>query len=572
MIATDKRVAFLKKIHLFHGMDEAHLRAAAEQMVEQSVEAGMTLVEQGTRAETFYIIFEGEFAVNRQLEGGKQRLLATFVGGDYFGEEGLLMRSKRTATVTASKPGLVLRLDREQFNELLRKAPDLRHNLEIAVSSRRLSRRMRFKWVRPGEVIYFLARKHWVVLAQALVMPLIGVLIGGSALAFGLWNQSTIAQLIGGGFLLAMVGLCIWRWLDWGNDYYIVTNRRVVWIEKIIGIYESRQEAPLSTILSVGVETLQIGRIMDFGNVVVRTFVGRIVFTNVIHPKQAGAMVEEHWKRTKEASVADEDVAMRQTLRAKLGLPPLPAAAQKAALEPDQKQAPAVYRPGPLNLFSRNIFSTRFADSETITYRKHWFVLIRQSQVPLAILLLSLIGIGYLVYLLLTNGQAAPVPGALIQNPDTLIKDGLVALALIFVAALLWWGYEYWDWTNDIFQVTPEQIIDIDRTPLGSERRRAAPLENILSTDYQRIGLMGNLFNFGTVRITVGGAQLDFNEVANPATVQSDIDRRRMERLAKKKSAEQAAERDRMAEWLATYHRSAGELRDLERLKPPDPE
>jgi len=43
----------------------------------------------------------------------------------------------------------------------------------------------------------------------------------------------------------------------------------------------------------------------------------------------------------------------------------------------------------------------------------------------------------------------------------------------------------------------------------------------------------------------------------DPATVQSDIDRRRMARSAQQRAAQIAGERDRMAEWLATYHRSA---------------
>jgi hypothetical protein len=51
----------------------------------------------------------------------------------------------------------------------------------------------------------------------------------------------------------------------------------------------------------------------------------------------------------------------------------------------------------------------------------------------------------------------------------------------------------------------------------------------------------------------------------DPATVQSDIDRRRMARSARKKEVEIAAERDRMAEWLATYHKSSQDFRDEEK-------
>jgi hypothetical protein len=123
------------------------------------------------------------------------------------------------------------------------------------------------------------------------------------------------------------------------------------------------------------------------------------------------------------------------------------------------------------------------------------------------------------------------------------------------------------DWSNDKFEVTPEQIIDIDRKPFGTESRNAAQLENILGTNYERRGILGNLFNFGTVHITVGGSKLAFEDVIDPATVQSDIDRRRMARTAKKNEGAVAAERERMAEWLATYHHSAEDFRKEEEGK-----
>jgi hypothetical protein len=130
---------------------------------------------------------------------------------------------------------------------------------------------------------------------------------------------------------------------------------------------------------------------------------------------------------------------------------------------------------------------------------------------------------------------------------------------------LAWFSYMVMDWSNDKFEVTNDQIIDIDRKPFGTETRNAAPLEGILGTFYERKGILGNLFNFGTVYISVGGSKLAFENVMDPASVQSDIDRRRMARSARKKEGEVAAERDRIAEWLATYHRSVQDFRDEEK-------
>jgi uncharacterized membrane protein YdbT with pleckstrin-like domain len=143
---------------------------------------------------------------------------------------------------------------------------------------------------------------------------------------------------------------------------------------------------------------------------------------------------------------------------------------------------------------------------------------------------------------------------------------------LSFVPFVLWLLYEVIDWSNDKFEVTNEQIIDIDRKPFGTETRNAAQLESILGTNYERRGLLGNIFNYGTVYITVGGSKLAFEDVIDPATVQSDIDRRRMARRAQKEQGAINAERERMAEWLATYHRSSRDFFEEENKNNRKPE
>jgi hypothetical protein len=141
------------------------------------------------------------------------------------------------------------------------------------------------------------------------------------------------------------------------------------------------------------------------------------------------------------------------------------------------------------------------------------------------------------------------------------VVDGFsLAILIALVPLILWLIYEVLDWSNDQFEVTPEQIIDLDRKPFGTQTRNAAQLESILGIESRRIGILGEIFNYGSVYITVGGTQLVFEDVIDPASVQSDIDRRREARRAKQDEAKVAAERERMAEWLATYHKSSQEF------------
>jgi len=55
--------------------------------------------------------------------------------------------------------------------------------------------------------------------------------------------------------------------------------------------------------------------------------------------------------------------------------------------------------------------------------------------------------------------------------------------------------------------------------------------------------------------------------VLDPAIVQSDIDRRRLRRISSKKALEKEDERNRMANWLAAYHRNVDDFRREQELK-----
>lgn len=571
-IETSARVAFLKKIHLFYGLEDDELAAVAEKLGEQSYDTGQVIFEQGEEAKSFYLIYDGSVRIMHK-EGGNEFQLALLVKNDYFGEMPLAAHRRRSGTATALTDMRLLVLSRTDFDGLYKRAPQLRLNLEVALRSRILARKLRFKWLRSDEAVYFLARKHPVVLLEMLILPILAL---GLPLAF-FYGFLTIAPflivlLAAALSLIVAAGWIVWTVLDWGNDYYIVTNQRAVWLEKVIGIYESRQESPLSTILSVNVETDQLGRIFDYGNVIVRTWVGRIPFNNVSHPEQAQHMIEEYWHRTEDISKEVAKDAMKEAIRRKLGIaappkPESPPPSQPAPVPAKKKPASPQPRSGRrslLRLLGANTLKLRYETGETVIYRKHWFVLIKQAWMPLGGVLTALVLFLWRLYQLFRlpdESFVQIVNGRLVFDVYSLI------LMLAFVPLFLWLLYEVVDWSNDQFQVTPEQIIDLDKKPFGTESRSAAQLENILGTEYKRIGILGQLINYGTVYITVGGQQLAFEDVMDPASVQSDIDRRRMARKAKRDEANAAAERERMAEWLATYHKNAEIFKEEEKKR-----
>ena len=558
MVDSFARIAFLKRIHLFYGLEDDELEAVASELEESSYPTGSVIFEQDTQADSFYLIYSGSVKIVRKREG-KERTLAVLVKDDYFGEMALIEKRKRSGTCTALKDTLLLVLSREHFDRLLKRAPHLRLNFAVAIQSRKLAGSLQFKWLGPDEVIYFLARKHPVVLYRNLILPLIGLLVP-VALFYG-WFAIARFLIVAFAATLSLVAIVLWIvWLviDWGNDYYIMTNRRVVWLEKVVGIYDSRQESPLSTILSVGVETDALGRALDYGNLLVRTFVGAIPFRHVSHPDQAQRMIEEYWNRSKEQAVGLEKEAMKNAIRRRLGIP-IPSKPAQAPLKPaDFPRKRSTFNI--LRLLGANTLKLRYEQGENVIYRKHWFVLFKQAWIPI----LSCLGvIGLFLYRLF---RLLFLPEKFISFDGGLRVDAYAgALVLAFIPLFAWVIYEVVDWSNDRFEVTNDQIIDLDKTPFGTESRSAAQLENILGTEYKRIGILGEIFNYGTVYITVGGTKLAFEDVMDPGSVQSDINRRRSARIEKKNQAAVAAERERMAEWLATYHHSAQEFTEEEK-------
>jgi len=568
VIEINQRVGLIRKIHLFNGLKEDQLAGIGAKFEEREVPAKQVVFKQGDKPDGFYIVFKGKVNVTRPHQKKGEEVLIWLVAGDYFGEEALVENRNRSATVTTMEDTTLLFLTREHFEELLVKYSNLKPNFMVAIKSHKLARTTKFDWLGAQEIIYFVARRHKLRLYQALVVPVLSLLAPLLLFAWGFLVDAVTPKALGGLALLFIIGWIIWNAVDWSNDYYIVTNQRVIWLEKVVGLYDSRQEAPLSSILSVGVETDQLGRMLDFGNVIVRTFVGRLEFDYVDHPNQAAEMIREYWERIKSITTVSQKEVMKNTIRQKLGMP------VEKKTEPELPPVVIVKEnlaKQPLWWVAlRGVFTLRTEDAGKVVYRKHWVVFLEQAWRPILILL-GMVALQVWRGIILYN---SPTQSLVYRNAanafrlDTII----VALPMLSVPFIAWLIWEYVDWKNDIFMLTAEEIFDIDRTPFGKEEKRAAQLESILSISYKREGIVAYLFNYGTVEITVGGSKFDFQDVADPASVQADINRRRMVRIAQKNENAGKDDRERFATWIAAYHENAESFKAPPIIVPKDEE
>jgi MFS family permease len=113
---------------IFAGLPPARIEAAARRLVAVPVAAGDVVVRQGDVADRFYLVDAGTLRVTQDRDGVETELRELGPGA-LFGEIGLLQDVPRTATVTATTPGVLYALDADAFAELVGSGPGLSSRL-----------------------------------------------------------------------------------------------------------------------------------------------------------------------------------------------------------------------------------------------------------------------------------------------------------------------------------------------------------------------------------------------------------------------------------------------------------
>ena len=516
-------------------MDEASLAGLAATLPLKSFQPGESLLTLGDPLDEVYLILEGRVERTSFDEQGDPHFLETLKAGAVLGLFELFSDSSIRATAIAQTETSALAWEKTALISFLHEHPLALASLRLSTRSRQLALALRMEWLHQDEAVVAAARKHPIRLAGALFLPIV-LLIG--ALGLALWSAPLTGPLglLAGALGLAGLAYGTWQWVDWRNDYYIVTDQRVVRLEKIVALYDSHQEAPLHQILSVSISTDALGRLLDYGDIIIRTYTGQIQFPSVGSPRGMASLVEEQWRRhqiiQRETDRHDIEKAVHRVLANETD-------EEAEAGEPEAAQGSIDPEKAPQLGLDHWGFQLRFETEGVITYRKHWAVLFGQIGPPTLAILATVAVLGARLGGLLRLGTAT---------------QAAEAAGLLLIPFALWWIYRYVDWANDIYQVTPTHIIDVYKKPLGREIHKIAPLENLLSTEVDRRGLIGILLNFGDVTANVGIEVFDFEGVFNPGQVQQDVVRAQEAFLSARRMAERRQRQDEMVEWLSVYH------------------
>ncbi len=547
LVAPDQLRHFIGNIHLFGKLDDEQLDQVVSVVEPRLYEQGKQIYEAGSDATVFYILYSGEVQIQRLVED-QPDFIENFEPGDYFGQEAIGGEYYRQSNAMAVEDAIVLEITSDNLAELEHNIPVLAWRLRLIQRSFTLTWQIPIKWREPSEVIFYATRRHVIYLVLRMIFPAILLLAGLLTAVIGEMVFRIVTPVVIGAILMIIgAAVTLWQLVDWSNDYFIVTDRRVIALERIILFFDSRTEAPMEAILSVTHGTDLLGRWLNYGTINVKSFTGTVRFDGVEGPREVQALIERILLRVKSRVKQEQRRTIDHTLRSRLrpepAKPAAPPPPTPAEGEEEEEEQPAEYVPGLLQKMLSNVFYMRWEQNGVITYRKHWLVLLENIWVPTLILLANFI-------LLIAR----------FLNAYTFLSP-VAALGLFFVIFLVvgvWWAYQYADWKNDIYVVTADQIIDVYKKPLGTETRKTAPIKNILSIEYRRIGFLGYLFNYGTVYIKVGETTFDFDFVYNPAEVSREIFKRYNEFKYREKKAQEEEEASRMADWIEGYNRLIG--------------
>ncbi len=397
-------------------------------------------------------------------------------------------------------------------------------------------------------------RRHWFSIVKhgglLLVLAVLVLLLALGSLFFPI----PIALKWGGGLLIFLALLLVgWFIFDWTNDYFILTNQRVIFVDKTAGIQERRSEAPMNKVHNVRIEiTGRFAQILNYGNLALDTAgLGVLSFDTLPNPRYLREKILEVRRQINQEALPVREERRRAVLRDRLG----------GLNDPNDKPMEAPYTtPQESGMDQFNILFPHRSQrqGETVVWHRHWLFLLRDELKPIG-LLLFVIALWILTGII-SNNMATPsdpyaLPDAAPQSNgllDTLNRVITIAVIIAFVIIIPWMWYIYEDWRNDKYSLTHDRVLTVYKKPLGGrEVVTETMFGRITDVSYTIRSPIAMMFNYGTVTIKTPGEATAFlfESVPDPRAVQQEI----TTRLESHRAREAAQWDNDIVDWLAVF-------------------
>lgn len=538
---------FLQQHPLFRDLTQEEIAALAQITDEIMYEDGAMVAYQGDVADCLYIVKSGRlYAETRQRDIEDESYVTqseNYITGSYFGDEWLFEPNVHPANIKAvshrGDTATVLMIKGNNFVRFLIQNPQLLYRLEPEIEivngeekvvtglSRvafreaqklfsKAKRRRTVISILPDELVEYSARRSRLYLLIQLFLPILALLIIPTFLYLFFLSQPPEAFIyrfrfaVPGFFFILLLIVVLFIILDWSNDYFVITNKRIVHREFDLRSFRvDIKTARIDQVQSVEIAKPTIWtNLFNIGTARITTAsaFGTIFFDNIDNPIEVKETLDHQSKLVKSLNTSKEQSLMRQTVGEHFAMEP-----QYELVGEETETMPPVKR-RPRDTLWRQLlrrYHWRVEDENVITYRKHVIVLIRESIWPLGLAFLGMLVTFILIrYFAFTFSQLFPI------------------LLVVYFIDALWLIWRAEDWRNDMFQLTDRLIVDIDRQPFGfGESRKQALLVNIQNVNAFTPGLIHTIFNYGNVEIETAGAEsnLVFEDIPYPSIIQSDI-------------------------------------------------
>jgi uncharacterized membrane protein YdbT with pleckstrin-like domain len=455
------------------------------------------------------------------------RLLNYHDAGQIIGARALLNNEVRAATLEVLVDSHLAIYDKTDWDWLIRRQPRLENYFENMEREFEQRSKIDFPGRQWDEVIVDSTKRHILVFIAKLTYPLavliipVILLLIFNLLGLNFFSDTRINQVLEIltvlPFVLLAGFLLIYHYIDWRNDDFILTTKRFIHIERRLFYGEQRDEAPLTRIQDVWTAYPYFFDKFDFYYLRIKTAgAGDIRVTGI---SKARKLRDEIFKEKERATArvrAANVYAVRQLLAQELDWQDT---LEETILSIAEEEGGMTTRDKPRRApgFVRYLVP-RVQDiepgSNTITWRKHYFILLRLTGIPLLAVAIT----GYL--LLATMIGFTPFD----QSMGLFIETIFLGLLL---ASIFWSLWRYDGWRRDIYQVTDTRVIDITGSSfgLGGEIRSEGNFEDIQNITYDKPNFFYNILNMGTVIIETAGTEETFTfvNVMNPSGVQQEI-------------------------------------------------
>ncbi|MEO8611243.1 MAG: cyclic nucleotide-binding domain-containing protein [Chloroflexota bacterium] len=549
-------LSHLKRFPLFEHLTPQQLEVVANAVQVLRFQPGEVIFTQSQQTTGAVIFASGRGELTQVGSDRVNRQVGVVEAGEYLNEAALFSDVIAPVTLRAIEVSIALFLGRQQMASLLAYNPDIKTALQgrtatsapmpVAQNAAPIAAAPApaFQGKRDNENVLIETRRHWWAFARRIGLTILGIIIlllVGSLAYRAIPSFPWITAELG--IFVLVILLWIYFYLEWRNDSLIVTERRVINIQRnLIGLSTNINELPLDAIheVKVAVPVTDLpARIFGYGTLLIKAAGdGNLMKMDYIpQPKHVQETIFTYRDRVRQNIVDESRTATRNAIRGDID--------KFLGRAPDGSitsgDAGTVY---PGGAGEHGFLAMKFINEKGETvYRKHRIVWFQHVMLPALMML-----VGIILFVVAFVGISPSL--------------GFIGFAIAFVVlavGAVWFYLADWDWRHDMYIVGDQTITLIHKRPLWlqdeNDRILLSQVDNVIS---EMRGVINTLFKVGDVKLSLTGSDAKnakwFRNVHEPQEIQQEISRRQDQAAMLKQEAEAERQKQAIIDYLSVYH------------------